>query len=481
MNWKHVLVKPAWLLSALLALAASGHAQQAMDVGTRLQLFTDSALIATSSGLKFRLHSPQRQEVVFRFDAPWEGRESAYVTLFRDSDGYRMYYRGGGETTREVTCMALSPDGISWTRPKLGLYEFQGSKENNIVYVGQHKSYWESHNFTPFKDTNPAAAPEARYKALGLGRAKRPDGEDVMALLALGSPDGIHWKRLQDKAVITTGSFDSQNVAFWDAAKGHYACYYRHAREGKRSVLVTTSTDFLHWSAPLWLDFGSTPLEHFYTNAILPYFREPSFYVGFPMRFVPERKSIGLPPRTTDGLSDAVFISSRDGMHFDRTFLEAFIRPGLDPANWGNAHGNNTPVWGLAQTTATEISLYWCENYGLTPQVRRGTLRTDGFASVQAPYQGGEFVTPTLVHTGKRLVLNCSTSAVGSIRVELQDAAGKPLPGYTLEESDPIWGDELARPVSWKGRTDVGATAGKAVRMRFVMRDADLYALRFEP
>ena len=85
-----------------------------------------------------------------------------------------------------------------------------------------------------------------------------------------------------------------------------------------------------------------------------------------------------------------------------------------------------------------------------------------------------------MTFTGKRLSINFATSAPGGIRVEIQDAAGKPIPGYTLAEADELIGNEIDRSVSWKGKEDVGPLAGKPVRLRFVMKDADLYSLRFE-
>jgi hypothetical protein len=196
------------------------------------------------------------------------------------------------------------------------------------------------------------------------------------------------------------------------------------------------------------------------------------------MRFVPERKQVGDPPRTTDGLSDGVFMSSHDGLRFDRTFMEAFIRPGPDPLNWGNAHGNQTPACGLLETAPGEISIYWTEHQGTpSPRLRRGTLRTDGFVSVNAPYSGGEFVTVPMHCAGGHIVLNFSTSAAGSLRVEAQDARGAPIPGFSLGECPPVWGDEIDRAVKW--RSGAALPTGTQIRLRFVMNDADLYSVRF--
>ncbi len=98
---------------------------------------------------------------------------------------------------------------------------------------------------------------------------------------------------------------------------------------------------------------------------------------------------------------------------------------------------------------------------------------------MNAPLAGGEFITKPLVFSGKELEINYSTSAAGQIRVELQNAEGQPLPGFTLDESEPIYGDHIARVVTWKPSPELSAQAGKPVRLRFEMSDADLYSLRF--
>jgi hypothetical protein len=197
----------------------------------------------------------------------------------------------------------------------------------------------------------------------------------------------------------------------------------------------------------------------------------------FPKRFVQERQ---FDPKWTysSGQSDIVFASSRGGARWDRTFLEAFIRPGLDPGNWHDraiAMGQ-----GIVQTGPRELSMYYFENFHLpTCRLRRVTIRPDGFASVNAPYRGGEFVTHPIRFRGRALEINYATSAVGSVRVEVQDERGRAVPGLSLEESTELFGDELERRVSWKGGGDLAKLADTTVRLRFAMKDSDLYSLRF--
>ena len=111
-------------------------AAKAVDIGSRLELFVDEYLIDSMSGVSLRLHRPQLSEPVLKFDADWEGPGNHYITVFKDEDIYRMYYRcvGGGDTPASGegwlmnTCYAESKDGINWIRPKLGLYEYEGSE-----------------------------------------------------------------------------------------------------------------------------------------------------------------------------------------------------------------------------------------------------------------------------------------------------------------------------------------------------------------
>jgi hypothetical protein len=129
-----------------------------------------------------------------------------------------------------------------------------------------------------------------------------------------------------------------------------------------------------------------------------------------------------------------------------------------------------------------ELSLYASEDYwtGTSSRLRRYTLRMDGFVSAQAGLAGGELVTKPITFDGAELQLNFSTSAAGSIRVEIQDADGAPIDGFSLNDALGVIGDDLDRPALWKSGTDVSELAGRPVRLRFVLSDADLYAFRFQ-
>jgi len=443
-----------------------------IDIGSRLELFVDDFLIEKMDGLEFLLHHPVDREVAIVFDKPWEGNTSAYVTVFRDGDLCRMYYRGSNYDLQsevyssEVVCYAESRDGVHWERPELGLFSFDGSKKNNIVWQGMG-----AHNFAPFKDSNPACPADEKYKAV----ASEQD-----SLYAFKSEDGIHWSLLRKEPVLSGSPFDSLNIAFWDSFREKYLEFHRDWKNGIRDIMTSSSLDFRTWTKPVWLDYGLSLPEHLYTNSIISYFRAPHILIGFPKRFVPDRKVGG---HKIAGVSDALFMSSRDGIRWKR-WSEAFLRPGLQRERWVNR--NNMIAWGILQTasdlpgTPDEISLYSSEGYYVQYcRMRRHALRLDGFVSVYAGGRSGELLTKPLVFQGERLVLNVSTSAAGKVLVEIQDEKGIPVKGFSLADCEEIYGDEIEREVAWKSEETLGGLAGKAVRLRFLLRDADLYSLRF--
>jgi hypothetical protein len=465
MQRPRAFVLPLMLVFLALSATAGGESDGVADIGNRMELFVDKHRIESLNGVELELHEPQRMETVIRFDDRWDGKYSGYYTVFEDDGLFRMYYRGwsGFEDGAQVACYAESKDGVHWVKPNLGLVEYEGSTKNNIVLKCPQDM--GTHNFSPFKDTKPGVPAEEKYKALG--------GRPVRAFV---SGDAIHWRRLVEEPVLTKGAFDSQNLAFWDANRGKYAAYFRVFREGVRAVSTATSEDFVHWSEPTPIDLGDTPPEHLYTNATLPYFRAPHYYFSLPKRFMPTR--MRLPDHGDPGVSEGVFLSSRDGLHFDRTFMEAFIRPGRDRSNWGDRC--SLPTWGILQTAPDEMSIYFGQHYGYpTNHIRRGVLRLDGIASASAGYAGGELVTRPIRFRGKKLVLNYATAGSGSIQVEIQDVEGKALPGFSMEDATELYGDEIAEVYKWKSGSDVSGLSGKPVRLRFLLKDADLYSYRF--
>ncbi|MFP3904569.1 MAG: hypothetical protein ACLFWB_10050, partial [Armatimonadota bacterium] len=273
---------PVLLTAALLLMVTISQADP-IDIGSRLEPMVDDFLIDTMENAELTLHHPTAREIVMRFDEPWEGSGCGYVTMFEDDGIIKMYYKAwdlgvheeGTEPSKLKVGYAESEDGIHWSKPELGIIEYEGSTANNLVWDGPG-----SHGFAPFKDPNPDAESEAAYKAVGQGSTEAGKG-----LLALQSSDGIHWELMQQEPILTGCPFDSQNLAFWDPVREEYRAYVRDFRDGRRSIKTATSEDFVNWTDLEWLDFPGARKEQLYTNQVQPYPRAPHIFIGFPTRY----------------------------------------------------------------------------------------------------------------------------------------------------------------------------------------------------
>jgi hypothetical protein len=471
-----------WIASSAAASLLRA-ADSPIDLGSRRELFVDRFLIDTLHGADFRLHAPRREADALAVDRPWEGRFSNYVTVLHHGGRFHLYYRGlpaAGKdgSPAESTCYAVSNDGRAFTRPNLGLFELHGSRANNAILAGMPPF---SSNFSPVIDTRPGVPESQKFKALA--------GTRSSGLAAFQSADGIRWSKMRQEPVFRAGVFDSQNLAFWSDAEQRYVMYFRTFKRvgsvGYRWISRTTSDDFLNWAEPVEMSFGDAPPEHLYTNQTHPYFRAPHIYIALAARFMPgrqvlseeEARSLGVDPGYYKDCADSVLLTSRGGATYDRTFLEAFVRPGPGLENWVSR--NNYPALNTVQTGPEELSFYTLANYGQpTAHVRRYSLPLDRFASIHAGYRGGEAVTKPLRFAGARLLLNFATSAPGGVRVEVQDASGAALPGFRLDDCVELIGDQIERAVRWKAAS-LESVVGKTVRLRIAMKDADVYALRF--
>ncbi len=458
---------------------------QPLNILDHRELFVDHYLIEKMDNCRLVMHTPRDEGPVLQFDYPWEGAFCGYCTIIHHDDLYQLYYRGLPKAGKdgsdlETTCYAESKDGINWTKPDLGIYEIHGTRKNNVILFNAAPV---THNFSPFWDTNPNCDENQRYKALG--------GTSKSGMIPYVSKDGIHWQKMQNEAVFSDGKFDSQNVVFWSKSEQCYILYFREwtgdGYKGFRSVSRTTSKDFINWTEPVAMTFGDTPYEHLYTQQTSPYFRAPHLYVAIGARFMPDKQvltqeqaqAFNVDPKYYKDCSDAIFMTSRGGSIYDRTFMESFIRPGIGFENWVSR--SNYPVLNIVQTGDNEMSVYVNQNYAQpTANIHRYSMRLDGFSSIQAPYAGAEFITKSLIFEGSKLLLNYSTSAAGEIRIEIQDESGNAIQGLALDDCQTIIGNEINRTISWKGDAQLKTLQGKPIRLRFAFKDADIYSFKFE-
>lgn len=500
------------------AASAEQGESDVIDIGSRRELFIDDHLIERLEGTaRQQLHRPVPRELALVHDEPWEGTGSGYHSVFADGDRYRMYYKawhlqvteGKLDTGRHplFCCYAESDDGVMWIKPALGLHEFQGARDSNIVMVSGPVGSLNVDAGHPavFRDENPAAAGDAQYKAIF--RSSKPNG-----LLPFKSPDGLHFSPLTDQPILHgRGAFDSQNLAFWDPTIGKYRAYWRIFTAGVtsdtewkpagiRAIRTATSDDLVHWGPHTDLTYVDSPAEQMYTNQIKPYHRAPHLLIGFPTRYVdrgwsdsmralpePEHRRLraSSDPRYGTALTEGLLMCSRDGIEFKR-WNEAFLPPGIErPGTWH--YGQQYIAWHVIETPSqlpgapNELSLYAGESYwtGQGSALRRYSLRLDGFVSIQALAGGGQLITRPIRFSGSRLSINFASSAAGQVRVEIQDPQGKPIRGFSLDDCGAIFGDTPDRTVSWESGADVSSLATQPVRLRFELRDADLYSFHF--
>ena len=461
----------------------------------------------------FEVGTPVKKERVFTPDKPWEERSAHYGNVIKDGDTYRMYYlshlkmasalvqnekrKDTVEVLDSYVCYAESKDGIHWEKPSLGLYEYEGSKENNILLRSSDKPETNGFfdNFFAFKDENPACPPEKKYKATAYMRHYRLGG--------YSSPDGIHWN--YECTFDMPGKFDTLNVCWWDKKIKKYVAYVRDfhnipedgdLNRGIRDARRTESEDFIHWTTPELITFNETDDYPIYTNNVSRYYRNPDIYIGFPTRYEERQawndsfeelcgkelrhKAMAICPRFGLTVTDCIFMSSRDGVHFDKCD-EALFTPGYEFApNW--IYGNCYPTYFMWETPVgdgenKELSmlvahLYAHANTVHTDVLERYTLRIDGFACYRAKFSGNKVVTKPFIFEGNEMRINFSTSAKGSIYITIRDEEGNEA--KTCE----LFGDKIDRRVRFEG-AELSSFAGKPVTLEFDMKDAKLYAFEF--
>jgi hypothetical protein len=457
----------AFLLGSAAAVASGS--EPVVELGSRRELFVDRFLLDRLAGeAELRLAVPVARETVLPLDRPYEGPFSAYFTVLRcDDRRYRMYYRGvptAGADGRqeEVTCYAESDDGIAFSKPPV-----------NIVLRDQPPF---SHNFCPFVDGNPKGG--SRYKAIS--------GTASSGLRGWVSDDAVQWRAARETPVLPATKlpmYDSQNVVFWSSAEGCYVAYVRQFVNRIRSIVRATSLDFLNWSSFEPLQIG-WPVEHLYTNQLHPYFRAPHIYTGIAARFLPGRRvltaeeadRIHIQSGYFQDTSDSVLLTARAGSRtVDREFGGAFLRPGFGLSHW-SSRGNYPALNVVPAGGEDEMSFYVNRHYGQpSAHVQRFSLRLDGFASLHAGWRGGTASTRPFTYQGRKLALNFSTSAAGSVRVAIPEL------GLSLQNCEEMIGDRLEREVRWRGAPAnvLAQAAGKPVRLHFAIQDADVYSFQF--
>jgi hypothetical protein len=387
---------------------------------------------------------------------------------------------------------AESDNGLDWTFPNLGLVEYEGSRDNNVVYGHPLTAATGYHGGCVFGD--PSAPAEARYKAFYLGtitqrelaefRRRRPDAVDPMAaqsehvcaLFGGVSPDGLHWTPLNEPLLVQNS--DTHNICAYDANLGQYVAYVRTWVMGRRSIGRTVSDDFRDFSFPEEVfcpDAMQRPYDLWYVNAKTRMPGADDYHLMFPMRW-----------RLTDDHFEAHLASSADNV------VWSWVPPGRpvvspgSPGAWDG--GVVAPGYGLVSLPGRRTGMLVQGAPVPHKYPRRPPLGSLGWAwwpegrlvALKAEEEGSFALWP-LIFEGRTVRLNAKTSPAGYVQIEALGADGQALPGRSFADCDGMSGDALDHVVSWRGETDLGHAEGSPVTLRFRLRTAELYAVTFTP
>lgn len=469
------------------------------------EVFWDNYLIdEEKTTAKLTLNHPHKREIVSVFEDMWEGDSCGYYTIFKDGDIYRMYYiairskvvfEGEDNMAQPIyACYAESCDGLKWTKPNLGIVSLGGITENNIIMDDR---YGVLDCFFVFKDENPECPESEKYKAVVRRKTGKP-GLANDSLWCYVSSDAIHFD--EGWCMHSCGAFDSLNTAMWDERAGKYRCWFRGFHDptdwcitaGKRDIRYMESTDFKNWSEEVRIDIHSPYDFQLYTNHIGRYYRVDNIFIGFPTRYIErkewtdnyeqlcgkEKRKLRMKNEARIGLAltDCMFMTSRDGVAWERFDEEPFLRSGMENGiNW--VYGDSYPAYGMIETETEngekELSIYVPEGQWThtTTKLWRYTIRLDGFASFKSGFEQKKIVTKPFTFEGEQLEINFSTSAAGGVYINFLDEDGNKIEGY---ESCEYFGDTISRKINFE--KSLSELNGKSVRMEILLSDADIYS-----
>ena len=460
------------------------------------RLFIDDTWIADTN-LRRVIHQATKYEdnPILLPVAPWEGQYTLlYGTVLRDEEEgiWKMWYstmnhfRYINFVFPESTylCYATSKDGIHWRKPALGIVDYRGAKENNIVLQGTHAPDLNIEGIldsvSVLKDAHDPD-PARRYKLMvwrhnqkfeGTKHSYVLEGPHRMGYYVAFSPDGTHWTERADPVFTYLPVRDTMSV-MWDKRTSRYLAYVKEQVEGKRARFVSESDDFIHWTPPapmLAADAQDPPDVELYANNAFPY---EGMYLGLLTVFHPS-------PLDNIYL-DLQLISSRDGRKWQRVGDRSPVIPvGRRNIDWD--FGFNSPSTGPPIRVGDELWFYYSgRSYrhpidgkqGREPNkgaIGLAKLRLDGFVSMDAASEPRTLTTKPFTLDQPALFLNADASK-GDIRVEILNQRG-----FTLSDALPIERNGVRQEIRWRNVPSLAALRGKTIQLRFHVRNAALYS-----
>ena len=482
-----------------------------IDPGKHRQLFLDDFSIEQIMRVKRTVHPPKKMGPVLRPNRSLGETSIQSLSLPQwnsEKDIWEWWYRG------KYVYYATSTDGESWETPSLGLYECNGSKDNNIACNPEGEERRLFHIIRDERDPDP----QRRYKALFIG--------DYVRDLAT-SPDGFKWTMLEAPPI---PSSDTSYFAY-DEISGQYIATVKRGTRWGRSVWLSTSRDFVHWTKPELImhtdeiDWENcrkrvrevidnpayiTPpiiddedyIAELYMMAVMPY---EGFYIGFPRIFNPVG-AIPPPEMNFTRINQTELAVSRDLYNWERVADRALFMA-IDP--WDGVSYDTSQVWVCGRPHVRENGEIWIYyngsrfparkdqymDYNASKELFRlnidpdlfnedaaismAKLRPDGFVSLDAEDQGIVITKPFMLN-GENLYVNVD-ARWGELHVEIIDAETmKTHDGFVVHRGQtiPITGDHLRRRIAFKDNTSL--IFEKPVRLRFIIHKARLYSFWLE-
>ena len=456
-----------------------------IKVGFRKQLLVDDYLIARRTGLTRALGKATKLndgKPVIVVDQPWETNVGFYGTVLHDSEKFQMWYR----IHRHPWALgyAESVDGLNWRKPNLGLVWMNGSKQNNIINT---EWGWTFTCFLDLHETDPAH----RYKACYGDRRK------ARACLA-HSPDGIHWTPYNGGEPVTSRAADTCNQLLWDSDAKVYRLFTRtdfgsNAGAGEiRGTRGMTNPDIkedpTNWTTVRSWKFDREGAEEPKRRQI--YQLTDWIYEGvhFALLFVfewPDDLSEGghdLYKRHERNVLTFYIATSRDADDWDLSWVYA-EKPLVPRGPDGSFDKDWVQPSSIFITHNDQHWIYYAgskERHGMSPyeqSIGIAAFRLDGIVFLEAADERATLLTRPFVLEGKDLEINAAARS-GEMTVEILDAAGKPIPGFTRAEAEPLDGkDGLRLRPRWSSRSP-GSLKGRTIRLHFTLKNASLYAFR---
>ena len=496
MRWCVLFV--AGLMAGIASAGTS--AQPADDLlagpakGPWRRLFLDAMVVERQEGLTRVFHDAEKHPAnpVLRRDKPWEGGASypgpyLYGTVMWDEGKLRMWYHT--HASGYLNCYAESTDGVTWTKPNLGLRDFFRSKDNNLF-------------LTVTQDPDEKPPTKSAGQCHNPGVIKRPGEKDPQkryALFCYGadygharvafSPDGLRWTFAPETAA--KGLLASGDVLnfFFDPYNSRYVATWKTANRRGRAVGMAWSPDGLKWTKPVEgplfvaddLDPDATQI---YGMPVFPY---QGLYIGLPWIYnarwfksgVYTNKRLYEAEKDSPCTMDVQLAWSWDLLNWTRPPARApFIRRGK-PGEFdcGMIYTARAPV---------QVGDRLCFYYGgfngphndpkSSANIGLATLRLDGFCSMRAGEREGWLISRREQMGQPQVVINAKTGAEGCVAAELLDSDGKVLPGFSRDDCARFRGDSIRHVLKWKAGHFEPSQGDGGKKIRFILRNADLFS-----